>query len=72
MQEPEELSDGIVLGLAEVVVAAGQRGRDIDAESASGPDRSRDPARGHAGALFGAEAREELIEVVDDLHAGAA
>ncbi len=69
VEEPAELGERSVFVLAEVVVAAGEGDTDVDPEAAAGADRTLDPLRRRAGGLLTAQAREELVQVVDDLHA---
>ena len=68
-QPVEQPFKGVLLVLAEVVVAAGERVGDSRCR-ARGPDRPRPSMRvgGVLRGLLAAEPGEELVEVVDDLH----
>ena len=52
----------------EVVVAAGQRDGDLEAEALARPDGALEAHRLRAGRLLAAQPGEELVEVVHDLH----
>ena len=75
VQPAQQVGEGSILVLAELVVAAGERERDRQAEllePLSGPDRALDPDRRRACRLLAAEAGEELVQVVDRTHAATA
>ena len=71
--QPEQPLERLVLVLAEEVVAARHGRCDLDAfelrrETAPRPHRALEPQRLRRSGLLAAEAREELVQVVDGLH----
>ncbi len=77
LEEPEQPGERLLLVLAEVVVATGERGHDLDlpelgSEAPPRTDRAVEASRGRPGGLLPAEAREELVQVVNRPHHVAA
>jgi hypothetical protein len=72
-EQGEQLGQGVLLVLAEVVVAAGKRHHDFDSvqlggQAATRADRAFEPGGRRLGCLLAAQAGKELVEVVDRSH----
>ena len=73
LEQLEQLGERVLLVLGEVIVAAGERCRDLDplqlgGQAATRADGPVQPGRWCLGGLLSAEAGKELVEIVDGSH----